>query len=152
MPASQRLHIALRGTNAPGAVFEDRENVHVGMQRGKDVVELFPGDADDISWDFDVEVRERDGGAVFAGALVHGAGAERFVYLSWAGVDAAGAMTMFRRAKIMVSEIDPALVRSASDTGRTLVGSVGLTDGRGGPVSGAVREPAVTWSLGEPFA
>ena len=111
MPA--RFHIV--GTDLPGR----RGNVHVGVQRGREVVDLVPGDATQAEFAFDVAVRN----GRFGGPYVHGRGDERFVYLSW-GELGHGTFRMFRRAKLQLDSLDPA----ACD-GRTVEGRLGLTDG-----------------------
>lgn len=58
---------------------------------------------------------------------------------------------MFRRAKLMLDGVDPATLRAAARSG-TLLGRLGLTDVRGGPLCAAVRPPLVTWSAGTPDA
>jgi hypothetical protein len=54
---------------------------------------------------------------------------------------------MFRRAKLMLSRVDPALVDEADVDGRCLVADVVLTDDRGGPRCARVDPPAVRWSV-----
>ena len=56
---------------------------------------------------------------------------------------------MFRRAKLMLGDVDPVLVTEADRTDRALVADVTLTDARGGPRCARVDPPAVRWSLGE---
>ena len=58
-----------------------------------------------------------------------------------------GVFHMFRRAKLMFDDIDPALVDGANDVGNVLVGTIDLTDDRGGPRCARVRPPALVWSL-----
>ena len=82
------------------------------------------------------------------GPAIHGKRGERFVYLTWGDVGADGSFAMFRRAKLMVGDIDPALLAAGAADEGTLVGELGLTDGRGGPVCARVRPPAITWRLG----
>ncbi|WP_420706631.1 DUF5990 family protein [Streptomyces sp. BoleA5] len=47
--------------------------------------------------------------------------------------------------------VDPGTLRAAVRSG-TLLGRLGLTDVRGGPLCAAVRPPLVTWSAGTPDA
>jgi hypothetical protein len=68
----------------------------------------------------------------------------RFVYLSWVSVDDAGHFTMFRRAKLMLADI-PADVLASSESSGTLVGRLGLTDGKGHPLCASVRPPLINW-------
>ena len=131
------------GTNLPGRHWCDGgDNVHVGIQRKRDVEELVPGDADQASWDIAVEVADGD----FKGPHVQGRKGERFLYLSWGTVDADGTYEMFRRTKLMLGAIDGSVVRAADRPGHRLVGTLGLTGGDGGPVCAAVRPPKISWS------
>lgn len=139
------------GHNLPGRSFspsadERYENVHVGVQERANPVGLVAGDADGASWDLDVRVvTDGDGGLDFRGPVVHGKRGERFVYLTWGDVSTDGSFRMFRRAKLMLDRIDPALVlRAARDGG--LVATVDLSDDHGCPRCARVDPPAVAWS------
>jgi hypothetical protein len=125
------------------------ENVHVGVQRGREPVELVPGDAASATWDFELVTRPGDDGAIdVGGPFAQGRRGDRFVYLTWGTVDAGGAFDMFRRAKLHLADVDPdVLARAAAGEGR-LVARLGLTDACGNPVCARVRPPAVAWSLG----
>ncbi len=54
---------------------------------------------------------------------------------------------MFRRAKLMLTAVDPAVVLAADADGRRLVGALRLTGGDGGPRCAAVRPPAIEWTV-----
>jgi hypothetical protein len=108
---------------------------------------LTPGDAASAAWDLDVELFNDKGGLDFRGPAVHGKRGERFLYLTWGDVCADGSFKMFRRAKLMLNRVDPALVRDAEQRGVPLVAAVELTDGRGGPRCARVDPPAITWSV-----
>jgi hypothetical protein len=54
---------------------------------------------------------------------------------------------MFRRAKLILNRIDPELVGEAERQGRPLVGTVRLTDSRGGPRCARVDPPDLEWSV-----
>lgn len=123
---------------AAACVPELYDNIHVGVQRGREVVDLVPGDAASAEWSFDVTTRPQD----FGGPFVHGKRGDRFLYLSWGTVDAAGTFTMFRRAKLHFADIPPELLAS----GRPLVARLGLTDSCGNPLCARVRPPTVSWS------
>lgn len=117
--------------------------VHVGVQRRGEVVELWPGDAPGVHWEFDVDVVTRDDGTTdVRGPFVQGRPGARFLYLSWGIFDDAGAFTMFRRAKLM---LDAAPIPAAADG--VLVGTLGLTLPDGTPVCAAVRPPAINWAV-----
>ena len=139
--------IEIYGTNLPGRRFGDYENVHVGVQRKAEVVELVPGDAETAVWEVDVTVK--DGAPVdFAGPFVHGKKGDRFLYLSWGAVTPGFAM--FRRAKLMLAAVDPGVVEEARQPGARLVCRLGLTGGDGGPRCAAIRPPHIDWSASGP--
>ena len=121
--------------------------MHVGVQRGREVVDLVAGDAASALWSFEVTIRiDKDGANDFAGPFVHGKRGDRFLYLSWGTVDDAGAFSMFRRAKLNFADVDPDTLQRAIDGGGTLVGRLGLTDRCGGPRCARVRPPDIVWT------
>jgi Family of unknown function (DUF5990) len=115
----------IEGSELPGRHYvsdgHPLDNVHVGVQVGKQPVGLVRGDA-------------------------HGKRGERFLYLTWGDVGADGSFAMFRRAKLMVSDIDPELLAATADG--TLVAAIGLTDEWGAPRCARVRPPTITWRAG----
>ena len=147
------MEIIIHGHNLPGRMFRDAgvpiHEVHVGLQVRKDPEGLVPGDASEASWRMSVRVSvDHDGAFDVAGPAVHGRCGERFVYLTWGNLGERNTFAMFRRAKLMFADIEPALVREALDRDRSLHARVNLTDDRGGPTCGRVRPPVVTWTLG----
>ena len=131
------------GTGLPGRSWCDGgDNVHVGIQRKRDIEELVAGDAEEARWDITVDVVGED----FKGPHVQGKKGERFLYLSWGTVHADGTFAMFRRSKLMIGAIDVSVLRAADRPGHRLVGTLGLTGGDGGPVCAAVRPPKIEWS------
>jgi uncharacterized protein DUF5990 len=130
---------------------EGYDNVHVGVQRGREVVELVAGDADAAEWSFEVTTRVGDDGAIdVGGPFVHGRRGDRFVYLSWGTVERAGSFEMFRRAKLHFADADADVLRSALKDGGTLVGRLGLTDRCGDPRCARVRPPDIVWTAVSP--
>jgi hypothetical protein len=137
------VRIEIHGHGLPGRTCCGLTDVFVGVQRGKEVVEVRPADAEAVVWAFDVtDVRDRAGAADVRGPYVHGRPGARFLYLSWGGVGTHGHPEMFRRAKLM---LDPAVLAEAA--GETLVAELGLTMTNGTPVCAAVRPPAIAWSV-----
>jgi hypothetical protein len=129
-------------TCAPADAPEAYDNVHVGIQRRQEVVDLVPGDADTAVWSFDVTTRVTDDGTLdFAGPYVHGRRGDRFLYLSWGTLAPTNTFTMFRRAKLHFTDIPPDLLPAPG-----LVARLGLTDGYGNPLCARVRPPTITWS------
>lgn len=131
------MRVVIEGFDLPGARFCDRDGavfdgVHVGVQVGREPFDLVSGDAASARWQLDVDVvRGGNGELDFRGPSVHGRRGERFLYLTWGRVHD-GIFEMFRRAKLILSAVDPRLVASAAD-GRSLIGTIRLTDDRGGP-------------------
>jgi hypothetical protein len=146
------VNIVIEGHNLPGRTWhapgtDPLGNVHVAVQLGRDPDGLVPGDATTASWSVDVRLIVGDDGALdFRGPAVQGKRGERFLYLTWGDVSLHG-FAMFRRAKLMLHRVDPALVREADAEGRSLVASVDLTDGQGGPRCARVDPPALRWSV-----
>ena len=103
------LHI--QGHHLPGRVWEagdeHHDNVHVGLQLGKEPHQLMPGDAKSASWTVPVEVVTREDGLDFRGPAVQGRRGERFGYLTWGDVEDDGPFAMFRRAKLMLADLVP---------------------------------------------
>jgi hypothetical protein len=150
------MRVVIVGHHLPGRVCPQPHgvvltNVHVGVQRRSEPVDLVAGDAEGARWEMDVDVvTAADDELDFRGPVVHGKRGERFIYLTWGDVGSDGSFAMFRRAKLMLGRIDPALVRSACEPGASLVGTIHLTDDRGGPRCPRVDPPALTWSVDDP--
>ena len=137
------MRIVIRGRDLPGRDCCGYTDVTVGVQRGREVVESRPADADAALWTFDVtDVHDRAGAPDVRGPFAHGRPGARFVYLSWGGAGPDGQRAMFRRAKLM---LDPALIAEAA--GRTLTGELRLTMADGTPLCAAVRPPAIDWTV-----
>ena len=83
--------VRIVGRRLPGSSWSGRHGIHVGVQRGTEVVGLVTGDAADAVFDIDLEVvADTDGVPDFRGPYVHGRRGERFVYLSWGEVGRPG--------------------------------------------------------------
>lgn len=142
------LPVEIRGADLPGRRCgpnrdgEMYENVHVAMGRGDAMIGLMPGDAPSARWQIEVTVRVGDEGDLdFGGSLVKGTRGARFLYLSWGTVDPGGTFTLFRAAKLWLSDIPPSVLQEALGPDRRLVGSLGLTDCKGHPRCASVRPP-----------
>ena len=138
------VHFRLIGTELPGATCDTAPTdsglytaVHVGVQRGKEVVDLVRGDAEQAVFEFDVAVRN----SKFSGPYVHGGHGERFIYLSWGEV-IVGHFKMFRRAKLQLDSLD-----AETCEGHTVEGRLGLSDAKGHPLCASVRPPKITWTV-----
>ena len=142
------MRVRIDGYRLPGRTFGECRNVHVALQVRQGPEGLTVGDAPSAAWDLDVALVVDEQGALdFRGPAVHGKRGERFLYLTWGDVGDDGSFEMFRRAKLMLNRVDPALVRDAEQREMPLVATVELTDGRGGPRCARVDPPAIAWSV-----
>jgi hypothetical protein len=136
--------LQIQGHHLPGRVWRSHDeyydNIHVGIQVGKEPSELVRADAETSSWTIPIEVVTREGELDFRGPAVQGKRGDRFVYLTWGDVDEDGAFTMFRRAKLMLADLEPLSVDTPQVTAR-----VDLTDDCGGPRCARLRPPALTF-------
>ena len=145
------MRITIEGHDLPGARFSSDgaqlQNVHVAVQVGKDPVDPIRADADSVRWELDVRAVVDDGSVDLRGPAVHGKRGERFLYLTWGEVDADSSFVMFRRPKLMISDVDRDLLLAAAGGDGKLVASLSLTDEHGCPRCGRVRPPVVAWRL-----
>jgi hypothetical protein len=140
------LNVKIIGERLPGLRFEERANVHVGIQRGQDVVQIQPAEGPSVKFTFGIVLRELDDGGVdLRSPFVHGKPGDRFFYLSWGDVGEDGAFEMFRRAKLMLAAVPSGLITPKTSS---LEAYLSLTDGKGEPVCAAVRPPQINWSTG----
>jgi hypothetical protein len=144
------VKLRIVGTELPGrdcganGDFPGYANIHVGVQRKNlpdELLDLHPGDAARAVWTLDCSVDGTD----FRGPYIQGPPGGRFIYLSWGTLDDGGHFSMFRRAKLMLSDV-PADVLDAAAASGTLVGGLGLTDAKGQPLCARVRPPQITWT------
>ena len=140
------LNVKIVGERLPGLRFEEHTNVHVGVQRGDEVVQIQPAEGSSVKFTFGIVLRElEDGGLDFRSPFVHGKPGDRFFYLSWGDVAADGSFSMFRRAKLMLAAVPSGLITAKTGS---LEAYLSLTDAKGGPVCAAVRPPVINWSTG----
>jgi hypothetical protein len=148
------MQIRIEGTNLPGRAcgasgdFPGYDNIHVGVQRRNrrdELLGLAAADAPSLVWTLDCEPVPTPNGLDVKGPYIQGRSHERFIYLSWGTVGDDGAFTMFRRAKLWLDAVNPAVMDAARRSG-TLNARLGLTDAKGHPLCAAVRPPLVEWS------
>ena len=146
------MRIVIEAHDLPGTEFVSDgvplHDVHVAVQIGKEPVGLVRGDAPSARWEID-EIRVIAGDPIdLRGPAIHGKKGDRFLYLTWGDVAADGSFTMFRRAKLMVADIDPELLAAAAASDSVLTASLALTDERGGPRCARVKPPVIRWRVG----
>ncbi|HEX6883612.1 MAG TPA: DUF5990 family protein [Planctomycetota bacterium] len=141
------VQVRILGRRLPGRTCGPYAEIHVGLVEkvGCHPTVMVPGDARQASWETPIEVRGRDGAALFRGPAVNGPPHERFLYLTWIGRKGGAAPAMFRRAKLRLDAV-PADVLVESLRSGVLVGRLELTAADGMPVCASVRPPAITWT------
>jgi hypothetical protein len=126
------------------------DDVHVGLARRAETVDLVPGDAAEARWSFDVVVRhDEDGSLDYGGPFVHGRRGERSLGLRWVRLTPEDELETFRAAKLRLSDVDAGLVEQALARSTGVVARLRLTDDQGLPRCASVRPPDVAWSLAE---
>lgn len=132
-----------KGQNTATPVFE---NVLLGIQEDNTVVQAEPASRERVVFEPTFRVAPLAGGLTnFLGPFAKGTPTERFFYLSWVTKDSAGRLTMFRRAKIHLSHLPWERVERAIQQGDPLHVEVSMTDQRGGPLCGSVRNENLRW-------
>ena len=125
-------------------------NIHVGVQRRNqpgELLDLVPGDAPSATWTLDCKATSSSTGVDLSGPYIQGRPGGRFIYLSWGTLDEGHDFKMFRRAKLQLDAVLPAILENAVERG-LLVARLGLTDVKGNPRCAAVRPPVIDWAAG----
>lgn len=131
------------GPDAP----DGYRNIRVGVQRRNapdDVAEVVPGDASSAVWVIEASTKVTPDGIDITGPYIQGRPGRRFIYLSWLSDQGPGPLGMFRRGKIALEQIPPAVVEHGHQGG-TIVVRVRLSDAKGNPVCATVGPPSVAW-------
>ena len=136
---------------SPGPGFAGQRDIHVGVQRRNRPAELIgvrPADAAELSWTLDCAHTGRAEPLDLLGPAIQGGPGARFIYLSWLAGPTADRLTMFRRAKLLLTAVPPATATAALATG-LLVGRLRLTGPEGRPLCVRVVPPLINWTAGE---
>jgi hypothetical protein len=148
------MRIRIEGVDLPGAgpgpdLAGGLRNVHVAVQRrGKrdELLGLVRGNAPSVTWTMDCVVTPApDGRADVKGPYIQGPSGGRFIYLNWGDVSGQGEFLLLRRAKLCLDAVPADVLADAMQAG-VLVGRLGLTDSKGGPLCASVRPPLIQWS------
>ncbi len=135
------------GRTLPGKRCGEHRNVHVGIQRRREVETVTPGDAASVVFEAALDVLVTDTGELdFRGPFAQGPRGRRFVYLSWGDVDPDGTFTMFGRAKLNLFTV-PDTVAAAMTAGRDVTATLDLIGPRGGPLCAAIKPAQLTWDV-----
>lgn len=130
-------------TRLPGKEWDERSDVHLGIQRNEEVIESAPASSKRIVFQPVLRVRQNaDGSPNFLGPFAHGPKAERFIYLVWTAA-AAG----FGRVKVHLNHLKWADVEQALARKKPIRVTLELTRSNGKPVYASVRPGAAKWEL-----
>jgi hypothetical protein len=149
------MRVLIHGHSLPGLVFGDAqsghcyERVHVGIQSRDTAVQVVPADSESVRFLAEVDLVESRGETDFRGPCVQGRRGERFLYLTWGELPEGGTFNMFRRAKLLLRDVDAETLARASSPGWALEARLGLTDACGGPRCASVRPPGVAWQASQ---
>ncbi|WP_405718720.1 DUF5990 family protein [Streptomyces sp. NBC_01537] len=151
MKTVETFTVRVIGHHLPGIECAGYRGVHVALQVGKDPVCPVPGDAERAVFTALIRLCRAEGEPPdFAGPAVHGRKGVRFLYLTWGEVSRDGAFTMFRRAKLHLTDIPETDLLQAATTGATVEAEVSLTGADGTPLCASVHPPRVRWQLAAP--
>jgi uncharacterized protein DUF5990 len=152
--AGSSVVLRITGTELPGRScgasgdFPGYDNIHVAVQRKDRPGELLdpqPADLERVSWTLPCTAVPGPDGPVLNGPYIQNRQGKRFIYVSWVTVDEQGAARLFRRGKVLLSEIDPGLLAEAVEHGRLHL-RLTLTDAKGNPNCARLVAPHVQWS------
>jgi hypothetical protein len=135
------------GYHLPGRSVDTHTNVHIGIQRAREVIETVPADVSGVEFLIGLDVVAGEAGQPdFRGPFAQGKRGARFVYLNWGDVGPSGEFTGFGRVKLLLSAL-PADIADALTEGGAVRAEVDLTHARGGPVYASVPPANVRWSV-----
>lgn len=150
MTSRTTITVGILGQNLPGLRYCEYHHVHVGVQRGTQVIDLVPGDAPEAVFAFTIDVvRGEDGQIDFRGPFVQGKRGARFLYLSWGECVPDGQFRMFRRAKLLLSALAEPEIADALVADTVIEAVVNLTGPRGDPICASLRPPQIRWRIKE---
>lgn len=140
--------IRLRCIELPGCEFEGRNQVRLGIQKGKDVIEDVLAEAEAIVFTclLRVERNSETGKPNFLGPYAQGTPQARFIYLCW-GERKEGIWHGFGRAKIHLNTIDWHAVEQSIATGNPVEAIIKMTDKKGRPLYASVGKDKIIWQL-----
>ena len=152
-PIAANLKLKVVCTDLPGKRFADvkysgnvYDPVHLGIQRGKEVIEIVPGDSRSAIFTPDFTVtRKPNGKPNFTGHYAQGTPDERFFYLSWGVQKKKGEFAMFRRLKIYLTGLSWARVQKSLKTGKPIEVHLNLTGSRNDPLCARPPKQNIAW-------
>jgi len=131
-------------SDLPGIRFGAYEPVRLGIQKGKEVVDVVSADASHVTFVPEFRAKQRpDGTIAFLGPYAHGPTNDRFFYLSWGVPDRGGEFEMFRRLKIRLGHLTWSQLQAASK--KPIVVRLSLTDANGCPLCATPPASNIEW-------
>lgn len=122
------------------------EPVHLGVQRGDDVIDVVPADRKQVTFQLEFRVgAKKDGSPNFLGPYAHGKPDDRFFYLAWGVNHPPHGFATFRRLKVRLGHLTWAELRTSARTGEPLVVDLRMTDARGEPLCATPPKTHVLW-------
>jgi Family of unknown function (DUF5990) len=115
--------------------------IYLGIQQGEDIIEAVPANKGRVVFEpsFRVMPLPQDK-TNFLGPFAKGTQTERFFYLSWAVEGEGKRLTRIGRAKIYLSHLRWSEVEESIHNGRPLCVKLSLTDKKGRPRCGSIRD------------
>jgi Family of unknown function (DUF5990) len=89
-------------------------SIHIGVQRRNqpgELLDLVPGDAPSATWTLERKAARSSTDVDLTDPYIQGRPGGRFIYLSWGTLDEAHDFRMFRRAKLQLDAVPPAISR-----------------------------------------
>jgi hypothetical protein len=81
----------------------------------------------------------------FSGAFVQGKPGDQFIYLVWGRRAPSGEWTTWRRAKLMLADLDWDELKELHEAGRPLHLRLVMTDRKGEPLAAAIPPENIFW-------
>lgn len=146
MNTNQAITILLHCHNLPGLVCGELKQVRLGIQKGKEVIDDVPADAEDVTFTVPMRVEQQssNGQPNFLGPFAQGTPEERFIYLCW-GERKDSNWETFRRAKIHLKHFDWQTIEKSLTTGATIEAFINMTDKKGEPLCASVKNDKIDW-------
>lgn len=140
------MRIQIHGVDLPGPTCGQYRQIFVGLQRGKEPDQLVSADAGEAHFTLEASAVATDSGYDLRSPHIHGRAGARFIYLTWGEHPNDATFRMFRRAKLLLNEIEPGVLSAAVAAG-VLEATLSLTDQHGRPICASVGPAAIRWHV-----
>lgn len=118
-----------------------RQSIYLGIQRAEEMIEVAPTSRGRVVFEPSFRVTPLpENKTNFLGPFAKGTPTQRFFYLSWAVKDEGGKLTRIGRVKVHLSHLRWSEVEASLRSGASLSVRLSLTDSKGGPRCGSVRD------------